>query len=437
MSSTVNSDSSSDPISDPIPPIPADISAAQAAEKRDPYLAFRYPDFRLLASARVVALVGEQMVNVAIGWELYERTGDPLALGLVGLVQVFPVIALSLFTGQAADRLNRKHLTLAMMALLGLCSVGLAAISFTQGSLPLFYFILFLTGVGNAFFNPAASALFAQTVPSEAYTNAATWSSSTWQIASLVGPTLGGVLIGVFKIAGPIYVIHVFATLGYILLVSRINGQQASRAKEPMTRDSLLSGFSFVRRNPIILSAITLDMFAVLLGGATALLPVFAKDILQVGPEGLGWLRAAPSLGAVLMAVLLAHLPPFSRAGMTLLWSVAGFGAATIVFGLSTSFLLSLLMLAILGALDNVSVVIRHTLVLLHTPDEMRGRVSSVNNVFIGASNELGAFESGVAAALVGPVLAVAGGGIGTIIVVLVIARAFPEVRALGALAEH
>jgi MFS family permease len=211
-----------------------------------------------------------------------------------------------------------------------------------------------------------------------------------------------------------------------------VRGQQAARSTEPVTLASLLAGVRFLRHNRILLAAITLDLFAVLLGGATTLLPVFARDILDVGPTGLGWLRAAPSIGAVLMALVLAYLPPTKRAGRTLLWAVAGFGAATVVFGLSQSFGLSFLMLAFLGAFDNVSVVIRHTLLLVLTPDELRGRISAVNSVFIGASNELGGFESGVAAALIGPIAAVALGGVGTILVVLIVALVCPEMRRLG-----
>jgi MFS family permease len=397
----------------------------------DPYQALRYRDFRLLISGRLIASLGEQMVSVAIGWELYERTSDPLALGLVGLVQVLPVILLVLATGHAADRFNRKYIVMTSQFVLALCSLGLVLLSSSQGPLWLIYGCLLVIGIARAFNGPAASAFFAQTVPSEVYANAATWSSTSWQLAAVVGPGLGGLLISVFRGAVPIYLLDVVACIVFVILLALIRAQQAARKREVATVKSLLAGLDFLRKTKIILAAITLDMVAVLLGGATALMPVFAKDILQVGPEGLGLLRAAPSVGAVLMAVTLAHLPPFRQAGKTLLWAVVGFGLATIVFGLSNFFWLSLLMLALLGALDNISVVIRGTLLLVYTPDEMRGRIGAVNSVFIGMSNELGGFESGLAARLLGPVLAVVLGGIGTILVVLGVAYVWPEIRQL------
>lgn len=411
-------------------------AAEQAIERHDPYAALRFRDFRLLAFGRFAASMGEQMVSVAIGWELYERTGSALALGLVGLVQVLPVIGLVLVAGHVADQYNRKRIVLITQILLGVCSLILAALSASQGSLVLVYLTLFAIGVLRAFNNPAASTILPQTVPPEVFTSAATWSSSAWQAAAILGPGIGGLMIGIFKSATLVFVVDAIACLIFVSMVALIRGnftkkKKNDEEKEAVTFRTLIAGFSFIRHKKIILAAITLDLFAVLFGGAVALLPVYAKDILQVGPEGLGWLRTAPSIGAIIMVLIIAHIPPFKRAGWTLLWAVAGFGVATIIFGLSTSFPLSLLMLFILGALDNISVVIRSTLMLTQTPDEMRGRVSAVNSVFIGASNELGAFESGSVAALGGPVFAVVSGGIGTLIVVSLVAYVWPEIRRL------
>ncbi len=377
------------------------------------------------------------MVGVAVGWELYERTASPLALGLVGLVQVLPVILLALHAGHVADRFDRRRVVFAAQGTLALCSFGLALLSLTQGALILVYACLLGIGVARAFNNPASAALLPQTVPQAAFTNAATWSSSSWQLAAVLGPALGGILIALSQSAVPIYLLDTFGCLTFVLLVRLIQGKQTARTKEPATLKALAAGAGFILRNKVILATITLDLFAVLLGGAVALMPVFAKDILRVGPSGLGWMRAAPSIGALLMAVIIAHRPPFRRAGYTMLWAVAGFGFATIVFGISTSFLLSVLMLGLLGALDQISVVIRSTLLLTRAPDEVRGRVYAVNSVFVGASNELGAFESGLVAALFGPIFAVVSGGIGTLLVVLAVLRIWPEVRQLGRLDER
>lgn len=408
-----------------------------AQKPHDPYQALRYRDFRLLFLGRFMASLGEQMVSVAIGWELFERTRSDLAVGLVGLVQIIPIVVLALPAGHIADRFNRKRLVLMTQTLLTLCSLGLALLSHTQGSLPLMYACLFGIGVGRAFNGPASATLLPQTVPPDAFTSAATWSSSSWQLAAVLGPALGGFIIALQGRAEVVYLLDAIGASVFVICVALIHGRQIALSKEAATFKSLVAGASFIWRTKVILASITLDMFAVFLGGATALLPDYAKNVLYVNASGLGILRAAPSVGALLMALVLAQRPPMQHAGRTLLFAVAGFGAATIVFGLSASFPLSLLMLAILGAMDNISVVIRSTLVLTRTPDEMRGRVSAVNSVFIGASNELGTFESGVAAAAFGRVAAVVGGGIGSIVVVLLIALIWPEVRALGRLGEN
>ncbi|HQR37150.1 MAG TPA: MFS transporter [Blastocatellia bacterium] len=403
-------------------------------ERHDPFEALRFRDFRLLAIAHFVGVLGEQMVGVAIGWELYERTGSAFALGLVGLVQVVPVFLFALLAGHIADRFNRKVIVALTQIGFALAALGLVLLSLATGPIWMMYVCLFVIGTARAFRNPAVSTLLAHTVPEVAYPNAATWNSGAWQLAVVFGPALGGFIVGLTNKPAVVYGLDVAAGLVYLALVLWMRVSPKPDVQEPVSLRTFGAGAAFIWRTKEILAAITLDMFAVLLGGATALLPIFAKDILNVGPTGLGWLRAAPSIGAMLAAFAIASRPPFHRAGKTLLWAVAGFGAATIVFGLSTSFPLSLLMLALLGGLDQISVVIRGTLLLTRTPDSLRGRVSAVHNVFVGASNELGEFESGALAALFGPVIAVVGGGIGTLLVVALIAAAWPEVRRLGQL---
>ena len=406
-----------------------------APDSHDPYFALRFRDFRLLLIGTFFAGLGSQMITVAIGWELYERTGSALALGFVGLVQVIPVFILSLPAGQFIDRFNRKRIVVGAQVVLMLCSLGLTALSFTQGSLVLIYACLFLYGCAAAFDSPASAVLVAQIVPEEAFENAATWESSTGQLASVLGPALGGLLIALLKGAALVYALNAGAALIFIVLLFFLRiEQQKTYSIEATTLGAMVEGLRFLKSSQVILAAITLDMFAVFLGGATALLPIFAKDILHVGPTGLGWLRAAPAIGALGMSFITAHMPPLKKAGRTLLLVVVFFGLATIVFGISRVFWLSLLMLLVLGAMDNISVVIRSTLLLTRTPDALRGRITAINFIFVGASNELGGFESGLAAQLFGPVIAVAAGGIGTVLVVLCVALIWPEMRRLGAL---
>lgn len=404
------------------------------APRHDPFAALRFRDFRLLVLGSFFAVVGEQMLGVAVGWELYERTRDPLALGLVGLVEIVPVLLLALPAGHVADRRDRKWVVVAAMSGIAACAFGLVGLSVTQGPLPAIYALLFGIGVARAFQSPAFSALSAQVVPPTHYASAATWSSGAWQTSAILGPALGGVLIAIWLGAAGVYAVAGGLLLMVALMFSMLRPRAVAPSTEPISLSSMLAGVRFIRRTPVILGAITLDMFAVLVGGVTALLPIFALDILAVGAPGLGWLRAAPAVGAVLAALVMALLPPFRHAGRTLLLVVAGFGLATIVFGLSRDFLLSLAMLAALGALDNVSVVIRGTLLLTRAPDMLRGRVNAVHSVFVGISNELGAFESGVAAALLGTVGAVVGGGLGTILVVALVAALAPDLRRMGRL---
>lgn len=441
---------------------------ADARARHDPYAAFRFAGFRFYALANLISVIGRQMLSVAVGWELYARTHSATALGLVGLMIGAPVIFLALPAGHCADRFDRRKIQLATQALSAVSSFALALVSwahlalpplpilragnhllqstaavferqspfhFDDPSLPIIYALLLVSATARTFGWAARSAFFPTLVPVATFSNAVTWNSSMFQIGSVAGPALGGLLI--VRAGFPfIYALDGFCALAFLLLLVPIQSPPQTARGEKMTRDTLAAGLRFVWKTKIVLATITLDLFAVLLGGATALLPMFADQILHAGPVALGWMRAAPAVGAFVMAVVIAYLPPMKHAGRTLLWAVAGFGAATIVFALSRSLALSLLALFATGAFDSVSVVVRHTLVQLLTPDAMRGRVSAVNNVFIGSSNELGALESGLTAAWFGPVLSVLLGGIGTIAVVLATAIIWPEVRRFGPLAR-
>lgn len=420
-------------------PQEAAVVSPPLAGVHDPYSALRFRNFRLILLGTFSSSIGTRMVEVALGWELYERTKSALVLGGVGLVLVIPVILLSLPAGHIVDRVNRKHVILFAEIFLAVGALGLTLSSYGQGSLLLVYACLLIMGAANAFGQPSQAALNSQLVPESVFENAATWGSSAWQLASVIGPGMGGLAIALFRSATPVYIIDVFTALLFIvlLLFVRIEKYQSPQRKESTTWRSIIDGLSFLGKARVLLAAITLDLFAVLLGGATTLLPIFASDILHVGPVGLGWLRAAPSVGAVCVALILAHRPPFKHAGRTLLFAVAGFGLATIVFGLSHSFWLSLCMLFALGGLDNISVVIRETLLLTRTPDEMRGRVAAVNSLFVGASNELGGFESGLTAQFFGPIISVVGGGVGTILVVLLVVLLWPEMRRLRTLRKE
>lgn len=420
--------------------VSVEVSARSVPLAHDPYRAFRFRDYRFLFAGSLIATLGNKMLEVAIGWQLYARTGSALVLGIVGLVLVVPVILFSFLAGPIADHFNRKRVVMVSQGFAALASLGLTLLSAFNGALLLIYGCLLLMGTASAFSRPASSALTSQTVPEVAFENAATWSSSNWQLASVIGPALSGLLIALFQSATLVYLINVVASVCFMLLLLPLRGEQRARqparSREPLTLQSLRDGMRFLRQSPVILAAITLDMFAVLLGGATTLLPIYAQDILHVGPVGLGWLNAAPSVGAICVALTLAHRPPFRHAGRTLLLAVVGFGLATIIFGVSRLFWLSLLMLFVLGGLDNISVVIRSTLLLVRTPDAMRGRIAAVNALFVSVSNELGGFESGVTAQLIGPVASVVAGGIGTILVVLMVAWNWPEMRRLGTLRE-
>ena len=313
--------------------------------RRDPYAALRYSDFRLLLTGRFITSFGSEMLSFAIAWELWLRTHSAFSLGLVGLVQVIPVMLLSLPAGHVADQYNRRRIVLITQLSTGLCALGLAFLSYTQGSLLFVYLCLFGIGVARAFNDPASSTLIPETVPQNLFSSAATWNSSTWHIASIVGPAVAGLIVW---LADNVTIIYLFEALGAVIfsiLLSMIKGKQTLLVRKSATWESLTEGIKFMRDTKIILAAITLDMFAVLFGGAVALLPIYATDILKVGAQGMGIMRAAPSIGALIMAFLIAHLPPMKNAGRTLLIAVAGFGACTIIFGLSNWFWLSVLML--------------------------------------------------------------------------------------------
>jgi MFS family permease len=385
-------------------------------------------DFTFFLAARFLATLAVQMQTVAVGWQVYSVTRDPLDLGLVGLSQFLPFVLLTLPAGHVADNHDRRRILAACFALEALCALLLLAFAARglDSARPVFA-VMVLFGVARAFAMPTGQALLPNLVPREQFGTAVALNSSTWQVATIAGPALGGV---VYLLGAPVVYASVAALLVVavgLLLVLRRGGGRA-QSTEPPGWYTLLSGLRFVRSNRPVLGAISLDLFAVLFGGATALLPVFAADVLHVGPSGLGLLRTAPGIGAALCGVVLGLAPLTRQVGRWMFGGVIVFGVATLVFGLSTSFWLSLAALAVMGAGDMVSVYIRHLLVQLETPDEIRGRVSAVNAVFIGASNELGEFESGLTAAWFGTVPAVIVGGCATLLVAGTWTRLFPEI---------
>jgi len=389
---------------------------------------FRYPNFVYHASARVLWVLAAEMQAVAVGWQVYGLTHRPLDLGLVGLAQFLPGILLFLVAGQTADRFPRKNILQACMG--GYALVSLLLFLFTLGRItsvfPI-YGVLLLNGAARTFSMPASQALLPTLVAEEHFPQAVAWGSSALRTATILGPVVGGLVYGASASPLPVYAFSFLACLAALVLYSRLRVKSAGTPRH--ASGMVWEGLRYIWQNKFILGAISLDLFAVLLGGAVALLPAYASDILHVGAMGLGILRSAPGVGAILTAVMLAHHPLGKRQGTVMLWCVLGFGVFTIVFGLSHSMLLSLLALALTGAFDMVSVVVRSTMVQLRTPDRMRGRVSAVNMLFIGASNEFGQFESGITAQWFGTVPAVVLGGIGTIIVVAGWTLLFPELQ--------
>jgi MFS family permease len=396
----------------------------------------RLRDFRLLLAGTIAGTLGMQMQTTAVGWELYERTHSAYALGIVGLVALLPIVALTLPAGHAVDSFDRRKLLIAAQALFTAAWIGLGVVSLWHGPLWMLYGCVLLSGIARAFQGPLRSAILPSLVPKALLATAVTWQGGAWQLAAVIGPAVAGLLIGATNSAVPAYLCAAAGAFVFLLVTTRLDYRPVDRPPTALTLASLVAGVKFVWRVKLILGTLTLDLFAVLLGGATTLLPIYAKDILRVGPVGLGWLNAADSVGAMMMAVVLATRPPLRHAGRTLLFAVFGFGIATLVFGLSRSYLLSLSALVVLGALDMVSVVVRSTLVPLATPDDMRGRVGAINSLFIGTSNQLGGFESGVVAGAFGPIVSVVAGAIGTMLVVGAVAWGWPEIRRLGTLSE-
>jgi MFS family permease len=405
-----------------------------SAAAHDPYAVLRNRDVVLYLVGRLFASFGQQMLTVAVGWELYERTHSALALGLVGLTQMLPMVLFTLPAGHVADNYDRQRIIVLMTLVIACASLGLTLISALGAPIFWVYFCLFVAGTARTFLWPASSAFLPHLVLRQDFSRAVTWSSGSFQLSSVAGPAAGGALIALSHHAAPVYAFNTAASLVCLTLISFVRRRHTVAVKEKMTVGNLVVGFQFVFASPIILGTITLDLFAVLLGGAAALLPVYAKDILKVGPTGLGFLQAALPMGSLLCALILAHRPPLQKAGRAMLLAVMGFGLATIAFGFSRWFWLSFLMLFACGAVDNISVVVRHTLVQLLTPDAKRGRVSAVNSLFIGTSNEFGGFESGLVAYCFGPVFSVVSGGIGTILVVLAVAAIWPGIRKYGRL---
>jgi MFS family permease len=412
-----------------------------AAARHDSLAPLRVANFRWFVISILTMAMGAQIQGVVVAWQIYEITHDPLSLGMVGLAEAVPFIGLALWAGHVADSLDRRRVALVALVVLFLCAVALALVSRPgaagqwatrgRGFRWAIYGVIVICGAARSFLLPARNALGAEVIPRPLYASAVAWRTGVWQVAAVAGPALGGLLFAWFG-AGPAYAVAAALMASALASVLRI------RVSEPLTRPpvtslaaSLREGVSFIFRRRLFLGAMTLDLFAVLFGGAVAILPVFAEQILRVGPQGLGLLRTAPALGAVVMSVGLALRPPPRRAGPTFLWAVVAFGLCMIAFAVSRWFWLSLSLLAVGGAADMLSVYVRSTLIQTRVPTAMLGRVSSVNQIFIGSSNEIGAFESGVAARLLGPQPSVMLGGFITIVVVAVVSWWSPELRRL------
>lgn len=403
----------------------------------DPYAALRIAEYRRFISARVCITIAIQIQAVVVGWQVYELTKDPLSLGLIGLAEAFPSIAVSLYAGHIADIIQRKKIIVVTISVLLLCSAALllfttdpGAFVFRWGVVPI-YSVIFISGIARGFLSPAVFSFMPQLVPRELYQNAITWNSTLWEAASITGPAVGGLIYGFFGITAA-YTLDVLLVLTGLVLFFYIEKKPLPPTTEEQgVREKIQAGLKFVFSNKLILGAISLDLFAVLFGGAVALLPIFADKILNVGAVGLGFLRCAPSMGAVIMAFYITHNPIRKNMGRILLWAVAGFGASMICFAISKNFWLSLSLLIISGMFDCISVIIRGTLMQTLTPENMKGRVSAVNNIFIGSSNEIGMFESGVMARLMGVVPSVIFGGCMTIGVVSVTAWLGKSLRRL------
>lgn len=409
-------------------------------DSHDPYVALRVPLFRRYLIASSLVNMGTAAQGLAIGWEIYGRTGQALSLGIIGLVQAIPMLLLTLPAGYLADAFDRRKLMMISLVGATLASLGLAVFSWYEMPVHWMYLLLFLDSSFLRIGSPARRAIPPLLVPDEDFENAAKWSTSLQQLTSIVGPAIGGFIIA-FNIQAA-YVLSAVSSAAFIIFLTNMTLPPALRIERGDMFGQIAVGLRYVRDQKLLLGATSLDLFAVLLGGAVYLLPIFAREIINLAPIGiepetaLGWLRAAPAIGACITAFAVAHLPPIQRAGKTLLWCVGGFGVATIVFGLSQNFWLSLAMLALTGAFDNVSMVIRRVISQMSVPNEMRGRVQAVTAIFVGSSNEIGGFESGLVAELSTPVISVVSGGIGTLVVVATWAGLFPPLRDLGNLSS-
>jgi len=407
--------------------------------KRDPYAALRFKEFNIFLLLRFILVFGWSMQFIIIEWQVYTLTKDPLSLGIIGLMEIIPAFSMALFAGHIVDQSEKRNLLLKCIGLFSLISFGLffltsPSVELDWSSTAILYSIyafVFMGGLLRAFFGPTIFSLVALIVPKKAYPNAATWNSSTWQMASVLGPALAGFTINWIGVHWSLCIVFGLVVLSFILLFG-ISRKPILNPKigEPIMQ-SLKEGVRFVFKTKAILGALSLDMIAVLFGGAVALLPVFAQDILEVGSEGFGVLRAAPAVGAFITMLITAYIPISKNAGLKLLAAIFGFGVCIIVFGLSSIFWISVVALFFSGVTDGVSMVIRQTILQLKTPDHMRGRVSSVNSMFVGSSNELGAFESGVTAKLMGTVTAVVFGGTMTLITVITTGIVSPTFRKL------
>ena len=413
----------------------------QEPARDGPYAVFGIVSYRDYTFGSLATRMGTRLQSVAMGWDVYQRTGEPLALGLVGLIQVIPAILLALPAGWLADRYDRQRIILFSLAGMTLTSFGLALQSWAEAPIAALYLLLFIDAIAGTMGRPARTAILPRIVPRRLFPRAVTWNFTLFQLAAVIGPGVGGFVVA-WSIPAA-YVIAAISSALFALVVLRLPagcGVPETSTGEDVSSNTPLStlfdGVRYVWRTRVLLAILSLDMFAVLLGGAVFLLPIFAEEILRVGATGLGWLHAAPAVGALLTALVMTHLPPLPRAGRALLGCVGGFGVATIIFGFSTNLPLSLVMLFLTGAFDQVSMVVRHTMVQLITPDAMRGRVSAVNGVFVSTSNELGGFESGLVAHWFGPVVSVVSGGVGTILVVLVTTVASGQLRRFGSLAN-
>ena len=388
-----------------------------------PYAALKVPDYRLFISARFCVTLAIQIQAVVVSWQVYEITKDALWLGLIGLAEAIPSIGVSLYAGHVADSVQRKKIIVICLTTLVLCSLALLSFTLEHGAFIVehgvapIYGVIFVSGLARGFLTPAIFSFMPQLIPRELYPNAVTWNSTLWETASIGGPALGGFIYGFYGITASYLSDVVLMAAGLSLILAVANKELPDKTEEQGVVEKIRSGLRFVFSNPILLSAITLDLFAVLFGGAVALLPIFSDEILMVGKEGLGVLRSAPSIGALIMAFYITHHPITRNTGKILLSCVAGFGVSIIFFALSTNFWLSLLLLILSGMFDCVSVIIRGTLLQTLTPENMKGRVSAVNHIFVGSSNEIGMVESGIAARLMGKVPSVIFGGCMTILV--------------------